>query len=566
MSHPRPAIIALPDSPAQCIVLFYAMAVRYSNKRKLRGHTIRNATEIVERGEMTEVARSSEEVPFGIRAIERGWMVEGVWNSEASTPLQTPPSSKTSSPVLKARNTLKRHKKETSSSNVSGLDIPEPAVVPPNLREAGVGLEFNCLEYVGIRARNQAAGGLLDFEDGRAKEDHLADGPGPAVYHDRSATSTTYGPTPSRSRSQARPSWTSKGTLSLQVSTRPRPIRQINIWSELSGDPSQWNKLICTPADETFLPIHPDDSASQTSTTYGDVNSCAAHHLRTRCSSSVKGLPLAADKFKTMPLSEGLETLELMNAHRRSHAAETGQLIPRVRRKAGSGEFSGLGTSQSESGKDCSPARSVSWPMSFSDSFENTATPATLRYSSEVEDVPIRVLARSLPLPPLRNTGSSDEEVSKRVPHDRDTNRSDCTPLVDTKLGRRPNPASLCVRSRIKTSNSCPSSWTDRVQEQLEEVQPADPNEVESPITDNVLSHHNTTARKINSGFEVLPVGTVAMPTPVREWEDVNYALADTSDEVRVPRKLQKRDRSRSKGRRSSSEHERHRKENVKQG
>ena len=254
-----------------------------------------------------------------------------------------------------------------------------------------------------------------------------------------------------------------------------------------------------------------------------------------------------------------------MNAHRRSHAAETGQLIPRVRRKAGSGEFSGLGTSPSESGKDCSPARSVSWPMSISDSYENIATPATLPYPSEVEDVPIRVLARIMPLPPLRYTGSSDEEASQRRPHDRDPNWSDGTPLVDTKLGRRPNPASLCVRSRSRTSNSCPSSWTDRVQEQLEEVQLADPNEVGSPMKENVLSHHNTTARKINSGFEVLPVGTVTMPTPVREWGDVNHELADTSEEVRVPRKLQKRDRPRSKGRRSSSEHERHRKENEKQ-
>ena len=234
MSHPRPGVVALLDSPAQCIVLLYAMVVRYSNKRKVKRHTIRNTTEIVERGEITEAATGSEEVPFGIRAIERGCMVEGVWNSKASTPLQTPSSSKTSSPVLKAKNTLKKHKRESSMSNVSGLDIPEPAVVPPNPRDAGVGLEYNCLGNVGMKARNQTARELLGLEDGRAQEDHLADGPGPAIYHDRSVTSTIYGLAPSRSRSQARPS---KGTFSPQISTRPRPYKAYQYWERALPGP-----------------------------------------------------------------------------------------------------------------------------------------------------------------------------------------------------------------------------------------------------------------------------------------------------------------------------------------
>ena len=37
---------------------------------------------------------TSDEIPFGIRAIEQGYKVEGVWISKTNTPLQTPISSR----------------------------------------------------------------------------------------------------------------------------------------------------------------------------------------------------------------------------------------------------------------------------------------------------------------------------------------------------------------------------------------------------------------------------------------------------------------------------------------
>jgi hypothetical protein len=101
------------------------------------------------------------------------------------------------------------------------------------------------------------------------------------------------------------------------------------------------------------------------------------------------------------------------------------------------------------------------------------------------------------------------------------------------------------------------------MQEQLEEVQLDDQKLVNVPLTNVVLSHHNITTRKINSGFEVLPVGTLAMPTPVKEWGEGSNVSANSLDEARVPRKLLKRDRSGSRSRRPSSEHERRVKENT---
>jgi hypothetical protein len=243
-----------------------------------------------------------------------------------------------------------------------------------------------------------------------------------------------------------------------------------------------------------------------------------------------------------------------MNAHRCSHAAETGQLIPRVRRKPGSGDFSiGFGTSISDAGEEQSSFRSVSWPMSNCDSQENI-TPLTPSFLPNVADIPIGILAKHLPLPPRRHAGPDNENHSKLAHVHRRALQSEHASLIEDRPGRLPSPSSLCMKSRVARSKPCPSSWTDRVQEQLDGIQMDHQKSVKFPLTDVVLSHHNKTARKINSGFEILPSGTLAMPTPVKVWGDAAGALADTSNEAPVPKKLQKRDRSRSRSRRSSSE------------
>jgi hypothetical protein len=49
-----------------------------------------------ERGEMVQAIPAADRIPFGIRAIESGREVNGIWNSNASTPLQAPGSRKVS--------------------------------------------------------------------------------------------------------------------------------------------------------------------------------------------------------------------------------------------------------------------------------------------------------------------------------------------------------------------------------------------------------------------------------------------------------------------------------------
>ncbi len=83
---------------------------------------------------MTQTTTREEEVPFGIRAIERGCEVDGVWNSRTNTPLQTPAGS----PVTRPKDLgngllgLKKHRRDLSLSTVSNLEIPEPALARPD--------------------------------------------------------------------------------------------------------------------------------------------------------------------------------------------------------------------------------------------------------------------------------------------------------------------------------------------------------------------------------------------------------------------------------------------------
>ncbi len=136
------------------------------NNKKIKNHTRLEAEAQAERGEMTKIVDQGDEVPFGIRAIEGGCAVDGVWNSKATTPLQTPSSSKPSSPVLKGINTLKKGKRDSSSSNILRLDIPEPAFVTPNSRTTNAGMPISSLENSGSTNRTRVAtdSSLMELE------------------------------------------------------------------------------------------------------------------------------------------------------------------------------------------------------------------------------------------------------------------------------------------------------------------------------------------------------------------------------------------------------------------
>lgn len=78
--------------------------------------------------------RTSDEIPFGIRAIEQGCQVDGVWISKKNTPLQTPRSSRASSVHGDSPQTEKTETSASSASTVEsrGVQHKQDAQQVPN--------------------------------------------------------------------------------------------------------------------------------------------------------------------------------------------------------------------------------------------------------------------------------------------------------------------------------------------------------------------------------------------------------------------------------------------------
>lgn len=117
----------------------YAIFIRLRNKRRTARYAAEDAAEKAHGGQAAG-RHGQSEVPFGVRCLEEGVDVEGVWSSNANTPLQSPKTSPASSPRLGpmtdstvGANTKKAHESRLPTSkgklekrsrriSVSGLD------------------------------------------------------------------------------------------------------------------------------------------------------------------------------------------------------------------------------------------------------------------------------------------------------------------------------------------------------------------------------------------------------------------------------------------------------------
>ncbi len=80
----------------------------------------------VERAEIRQRARSSDEIPFGAKAMLEDPDIEGVWNSRASTPLQSPVlAPRSSSHSRLSLNPFSKSRQDSSVSSFSHLDLPQ---------------------------------------------------------------------------------------------------------------------------------------------------------------------------------------------------------------------------------------------------------------------------------------------------------------------------------------------------------------------------------------------------------------------------------------------------------
>lgn len=89
----------------------------------------RAAEEEAERGQVGLMSRSSDDIPFGIRALLENSEVEGVWDSRKATPLHYPPAQRGPPASLLHPTEVP---KEFSTSSTCLYDTPDVCMAAPN--------------------------------------------------------------------------------------------------------------------------------------------------------------------------------------------------------------------------------------------------------------------------------------------------------------------------------------------------------------------------------------------------------------------------------------------------
>lgn len=209
--------------------------------------------------------------------------------------------------------------------------------------------------------------------------------------------------------------------------------------------------------------------------------------------------------------------LERMEAHRRFHAAESGQLLPRSRRHTDLDLTTPLAPSASDSDdSNTSSARALSWPHNSRDMNLGQRVHGRAQRMEGPKPVPFRAFVESLPttkVPPSAWTDKIQAKVDARLP-------------VSSKGSDTSSRVSIHTSQSSFTSNTtAPTSPADSV------------------------SIINTRTRKINEGFELLPAGALVKEPSVKEfgpWPETRVA-------EKKPKKLQKRPPSNDAGSRRSS-------------
>lgn len=217
------------------------------------------------------------------------------------------------------------------------------------------------------------------------------------------------------------------------------------------------------------------------------------------------------------------KALDRMEAHRRFHAAESGQLQPRLRsldEKTSSHKHSVSDHTVSEP----EITRAVSWPITPGEVLVDFNAPQKVETKSSPDFVPYRAIVEvhkpskhTSKLPPSawtqRTQGLLEDKLESEGPKR--------TIIIKNDTGNR------SAKEYIITSNKDVKNKTE------------------------VASLLGTQARQINKGFEVLPAGSLTKGEPFKDFGYEPGAGRVYSSETSRPKRLQKRNRSRSRSKES---------------
>ena len=209
---------------------------------------------------------------------------------------------------------------------------------------------------------------------------------------------------------------------------------------------------------------------------------------------------------QTTVQQENQSAIDRMDAHRRLHSAECGQLLPRPRRHTT--EINDALEDEYTSDADSSPLRTLTWPKRDNSVRLSQKLPRKAEQHESPQAVP--------------QTASIETQVHSTAPPSAWTSRTQ--ELMKSMLGENRLPEA----DSMSTVPSMTSSTTLST--------------VTSPI--EMVSITNKQTCRINDGFEVLPAGTLDRDPAFKILGLWPATIADRPSVIRKPIKLRKRSRS----------------------
>lgn len=220
------------------------------------------------------------------------------------------------------------------------------------------------------------------------------------------------------------------------------------------------------------------------------------------------------------------KALDRMEAHRKFHAAESGQLQPRLR----SLDEKSLGHKHTNSDytvSDHETTRAVSWPITSGEVLVDFSAPQKIKTKTSPRVVPFRALIET----------HQPSKPSVKAPPSAWTERTQG--MLEDKL------ESQAPKKRITIKN-------DHADNDVKELHTVT-NRNNTKDDEETASLLGTQIRRINKGFEVLPAGSLGRPEPTKDFGYEKESVREIFNETSRPRKLQKKSRSRSRDSQKSS-------------
>ncbi|QDS74332.1 hypothetical protein FKW77_004434 [Venturia effusa] len=418
------------------------------------------------------VEAQTDEVPFGIKAIESGVEVEGVWISRSNTPVPSGSNSLNNSPANSAR-----------ASIASSIFLNDTVPVPDSASSQS------------DKSRRHS---LLKPSWPSTKE--------PQTVLERDRSTERLVPEVSRSRLPCAGSSRSRHT-SMPVMSRLRESMtlspQPDYNRESSGSLTDGDQNSQRPSSEPRPSTDPStslDSGGSSSRSYRR----ASQYTYTEPSSDNERQPLAwhrKNKGKGRMLERGAD-LGLLQSHRMSHVAETGQLGHRTRRTANVSNGRASLANPEPPAQRSEPEPEVELETDTEPEPELPELDLTLPTLSQVDlhfetsssafSAPVPRGLFETPLPPhLDSMSDYSSELDLGVIQDVIRTR-----YLDEPRPRCPSPGSKMER---------PGSWGERRSFQAER---------DSKIL-----------RNVNSSFQVLHPGTFAPPETATTWAGYRIEL-----------------------------------------